>query len=293
MAQIIETFRQVFPGKPTWSIDDLPDQSGRVVIKNAKVYLLARSEDKALAAIEDLKQKTNKSDIHFIKLDLADLTSIKQSVKEFTDKESQLHVLFNNAGVMFTPNGSKTPQGWEMQLGTNVLGPILLTQLLLPTLIATAQECSGEAKEKGSNIVRIVNTSSMGNIAYAPSKGGFEWSDPNLGFKDTQHSYGQSKFVNVAHADHLSRKYGDQGISAHSLNPGTIDSDLARHASGLFNLLVKPTLYPVEFGRLNSLWAGLTVEAGRPEENGSYYVPWGRKGKPNSAIKDIDNVEKM
>ncbi|WWC63467.1 uncharacterized protein I303_106070 [Kwoniella dejecticola CBS 10117] len=297
--------------KPTWKVEDLPDQTAKIAIvtggntgigkalcevlleKNAKVYLLARSEDKARAAIGDIKKKTNKDDVHFIKLDLADLSTIRNTVAEFLKRETQLHLLFNNAGVMFTPNGSKTPQGWEMQLGTNGLGPILLTQLLLPTLLATAQAVEAERQSKGYNIVRIINTSSIGNVFLAPKNGGFNWADPNLGFKDTQTSYGQSKFINVAHAVYLASKYGDKGITAHSLHPGTIDSELARHSGAFFTNINKLTTYSVEYGRLSSLYAGLSPEAGKTEENGSYYIPWGRKGEPNPASKDVDHVTKV
>lgn len=51
--------------------------------KNAKVYLMARSESKALPATEDIKQETRKSDVHFIRLDLGDLPSVKQAAAEF------------------------------------------------------------------------------------------------------------------------------------------------------------------------------------------------------------------
>lgn len=69
--------------------------------KNAsfrQVYVAARSEDKARAAIAELKEATSKtdSDVKFLKLDLGDLTTIKSTVEEFLQQESQLHLLFNN-----------------------------------------------------------------------------------------------------------------------------------------------------------------------------------------------------
>ena len=64
--------------------------------KNAKVYLAARSPSKAEVALEELKASTGK-DAVFLKLDLANLSSVKAAVEEFTSKETELHVLFNNA----------------------------------------------------------------------------------------------------------------------------------------------------------------------------------------------------
>ncbi|KAK7435108.1 hypothetical protein VKT23_019801 [Stygiomarasmius scandens] len=134
------TINEVFPPKPTWSVDEIPDLTGQVIIvtggntglgkltveallnHNAKVYLAARSQSKASEAIQDLFNKTGNKAISWLKLDLADLQSIKAAVTEFTSKENHLHVLFNNAGVMLPDIKDLTAQGYDLQFGTNVLG---------------------------------------------------------------------------------------------------------------------------------------------------------------------------
>ena len=90
-------------------------------------------------AIEDLKKDTGKESIFFLKLDLADLVSVKAAAEEFIGKETELHTLYNNgyacvlpprqtridscvSGVMYTPIDQVTQQGFDMQFGTNVLG---------------------------------------------------------------------------------------------------------------------------------------------------------------------------
>ncbi len=65
---------------------------------NAKVYLAARSQEKATAAIASLKEETGREAI-FLKLDLANLASVKAAAQEFLTKEPELHVLFCNAYV--------------------------------------------------------------------------------------------------------------------------------------------------------------------------------------------------
>lgn len=93
-------FDQSRPPKPTFSIDDIPDLTGKVIIvtggntgvgketikallrKNAKVYMAARSKGKAEQAIAELKGETGKEAI-FLELDLANLKSIKKSAEEF------------------------------------------------------------------------------------------------------------------------------------------------------------------------------------------------------------------
>ena len=61
------------------------------------MYIAARSEEKSQRAIDELKQETGKDTIFFLKLDLADLVSVKAAAEEFIGKESELHTLYNNA----------------------------------------------------------------------------------------------------------------------------------------------------------------------------------------------------
>lgn len=71
----------------------------QLLIHGARVYLAARSEEKALAAIERLRKETacTEADLVFLKLDLGDLTTIKASANEFLKKEKTLDVLICNA----------------------------------------------------------------------------------------------------------------------------------------------------------------------------------------------------
>jgi len=174
MGNLFSIIAESFPPHPIFTVDDIPDLSGQIIIvtggntgigketvkellnHDAKVYLAARNQEKAFAAIKELSEVTGKEAI-FLKLDLSDLKGIKAAAEEFLSKETQLHVLFNNAGVMVPPVEQLTADGYDLQFGTNVLGHFYFTKLLLPTLIATAKTSSdGKA--------RVVNTSSLGHI---------------------------------------------------------------------------------------------------------------------------------
>jgi len=61
------------------------------------VYIATRSEEKSQEAIEELKRDTGKDSVFFLKLDLADLVSVKAAAEDFIRKESQLHTLYNSA----------------------------------------------------------------------------------------------------------------------------------------------------------------------------------------------------
>jgi NAD(P)-dependent dehydrogenase (short-subunit alcohol dehydrogenase family) len=122
----------------------------------------------------------------------------------FCSKETELHVLFNNAGVMSPPIEQVTVDGYDMQFGTNVLGKIsfssrpnaqlyvwsghfYFTKLLLPTLIATA-------KTSPDGKARVVNTSSLmhmfGGLDFNTFKDG-----PARKKRDGAYLYEQSKRV--------------------------------------------------------------------------------------------------
>jgi retinol dehydrogenase 12 len=174
---------------------------------NAKVYIGARSKDKALEVIKQIKAQFphSKGDIIFLYLDLEDLTTIKKSVEDFLSKEERLNVLWNNAGVMGPVPGLKTKQGYELQLGINTVAPFLFTKLLTPILIRTA-------KSSPSGSVRVIWVSSSAAELLAPP-GGLDVN--NLDYiheKSFPHIYGVSKAGNVLHSKEYARLYKPDGI---------------------------------------------------------------------------------
>ncbi len=172
--------------------------------------MTGRSEPRAQAALAELKDKNPGSTgrLAILPLDLSDLSTIKKSADEFLAKETRLHVLFNNAGIMFTPKGvPRTAQGHEIQLGTNAVGPFLFTKLLTPVLLSTAR---GPGSPPGE--VRVVWLSSSFASYFAPS-GGIEMD--NLDYKTDRLDlvkYSASKAVNTLYSAEFARKYGKDGI---------------------------------------------------------------------------------
>ena len=174
---------------------------------NAKVYVAARSKEKASKAIESIKAAFPKSagELVFLSLDLDDLTTIKKSAEEFLSKEKKLDVLWNNAGVMIPPQGSKTKQGYELQLGTNNVAPFLFTKLLTPILASTA-------KTSPTGSVRVVWVSSSAAEGFSPTNG---VDMDNLDYKTDKsawHKYGVSKAGNVLHCKEYAKRHEADGI---------------------------------------------------------------------------------
>ncbi|KAJ7732361.1 NAD-P-binding protein [Mycena maculata] len=290
------TWSMFFPPKPEWSVNEIPDLTGQVMIvtggntgigketvkallqHNAKVYIAGRTESRVLAAIKDLEAQTGKT-AEFIRLDLADLNSVKHAAEEFKQKETQLNVLFNNGGVMWPPLDQLTSQNIDLVFGTNVLGHFYFTKLLLPTLLATAA---------AGNTARIIHTSSSGAL-FHPQKDGINYNTLLDGPARTKagavYLYGQSKLGNVFVSNELARRYGDQGIVSISLNPGNLRTELARHEKSQIKIkLISMLCYPVPMGALTQLWAGTTKEAA--SHNGGFLQPWARIGTLPSSSTD-------
>lgn len=278
----------MFPPAAAFTEKNLPDQTGKVFIvtgsssgvgkelaqilysHNAKVYVAARSQEKSTEAIESIKTAfpESKGELVFLHLDLDDLTTIKKSAEDFLSKETKLDVLWNNAGVMVPPQGSKTKQGYELQLGTNNVAPFLFTNLLTPLLVSTA-------KVSPPGAVRVVWVSSSAAEAFSPVNG---VDMNNLDYKTDKgawHKYGVSKAGNVLHSHEYAKRHGGDGIISVSLNPGNLKTSLQRHVPGwqaaLFSFLIHTPIH----GAYTELFAGLSPDV-TPEKNGAWIVPWGR-----------------
>ncbi|KIK97831.1 hypothetical protein PAXRUDRAFT_9936, partial [Paxillus rubicundulus Ve08.2h10] len=246
-----------------------------LLAKNAKVWIACRDVSKGEAALKELKERTGR-DAHLLKLNLSNLKSIKNSAEDFLRQESQLHILFNNAGVMNSPVEMITDDGYDLQFGTNVLGHFYLTKLLLPILISTA-------KSSPEGTVRVVNTASNGHLL-----GGLEFDTfkdgPKRRADETNRLYGQSKTGNIIFSAELHRRYRDQGIISISLNPGGIRTELGRHLSSFVQRLSHMMLWDISYGPLTQLYAGTSPEAAKI--GGQYLIPWARVGTPRADTQD-------
>lgn len=229
--------------------------------KNANVYIAARSKDKAQDAIEAIKtqQPSSRGKLTFLRLDLADLTTIKATTEEFLAQESRLHVLFNNAGVMAPPKDSKTAQGYELQLGVNNIGTLLFTKLLTPALVQTAK-----SESEGTVRVVWVSSSAAEHLSHQPGGVPLHKLDDYDKFargNSQMHNYGISKAGNYLHAVEFAKQHREAGIISVALNPGNLDSDLYRERHAVTRWMLRHSvLYPSVYGAYTELFAGLSPD---------------------------------
>ncbi len=175
----------------------------------ATVIVPARDVEKAkknLEGIENVEVET---------MDIMNPISIDAFAKKFLASNRPLHLLINNAGIMWVPL-RRDSRGFESQLATNYLGQFHLTARLFPAL-------------KKANGARVINVSSLGH-QMAP----FNFDDPN--FLDTEYetleAYGQSKTASNLFSLELDNRAKAFNIRAYSLHPGSIGgTELGREAS--------------------------------------------------------------
>jgi NAD(P)-dependent dehydrogenase (short-subunit alcohol dehydrogenase family) len=256
-----------------WTANDIPDQTGQIVIvtgansglgfedtralakKGAAVIMACRSADKAEDAARQIRAEFPAADLTLMPLDLANLDSVRQFAQDFTQHYKTLNLLINNAGVMALPNRRETADGFEMQMGTNHLGHFALTGLLMP-LIA------------GTRGARVVNVSSgahrMGRINFDD----LQW-EKSYG---RWPAYGQSKLANLLFTYELQRRFETAGTDALAVaaHPGYANTHLQRH-SGFFGITNHFIAQSQEMGALPTLYAATMPGV----KGGQYFGPDG------------------
>lgn len=175
----------------------------------ATVIVPARDLQKAKANLQGVANVTLEA------MDLADPKSVDTFAEKFIATGRPLHLLINNAGIMWVPL-RRDSRGIESQLATNYLGQFQLTARLWPAL-------------KRANGARVVNVSSQGH-QFAP----FNFDDPNFLYREyeTLQAYGQSKTASNLFALELDERAKEFNVRAYSLHPGSIyGTELGRDAS--------------------------------------------------------------
>lgn len=211
-----------------WTVDDIPDQTGRVAVvtgangglgfevarglarKGATVVLAARNQGKSHEAQLAITAEVPDARPELCELDLASLESVRACAAEIMGGYGRIDLLVNNAGVMGIPEQT-TAEGFEMQLGVNHLGHFVLTRHLLPAMLDAPS-------------ARVVSVTSFGRYI-----GRIRTADPHLrGRYRTWFAYGQAKLANLLFGVELQRRLTAAGAPVQSLvaHPGLAHTDL-------------------------------------------------------------------
>ena len=265
----------------SWSTKDIPDLHGKVAVitgangglglasakalagRGAHVVMAVRNEAKAADAHAEIMAAHPGAALEIVRLDLGSLASVATAAKQIAAAHDRIDILMCNAGVMALPPGT-TVDGFDTQMGTNVLGHWALISHLLPVVVATP----------GARVVTLSSTAQHAGRPIDPA-------DPHMrdGF-DAWRMYGQTKLAMRHLAVGLQAQFDRAGVEAKALSaqPGLTNSDLqtttqAHGSAGLLGTvsekLVKLTGMSTDRGALSQLRAAVDPTA----PGGGFYGP--------------------
>ncbi len=280
-----------------WTTEQIPDQTGRTAVvtgansglglvcarelarAGASVVLACRSAERGAAALEAISRAAPGAQLELASLDLGSLASVEAFAERFRSTHDGFDLLFNNAGVMAPPR-RLTADGFELQLGTNLLGHFALTGRLLGAL-------------EGRADARVVTLSS---IAHRTGRIDFEDLQSERRYSRWR-AYGQSKLADLLFALELDRRLRAARSTVKSLaaHPGYAATNLQSAAVPTADRLVMVVTNALlaqsaDRGALPPLYAATEPDL----EGGLYIGPDGpgefrgspRPVSPNRAARD-------
>lgn len=197
-----------------------------LVQRGFALTFLARDQLAAQRLVQELESLGPKAPPRAVHCDLSSLSDVASCAATLAQQLPKLHLLVHNAGCCFKDR-KLARDGREHTWTVNQLAPFLLTQTLLPSLIA--------AKDPQSPS-RVVVVASQ-----AHRRGRLHLADPHA-HQRNYHGYRQyasSKLANVMWTRLLDEKVKDQGVRAYSMHPGVVNTKIADDMDGLFGLFFK------------------------------------------------------
>ena len=239
-----------------------------------RLILVGRSPEKTKAVAGETGAE------HFT-ADFARLDDVRELAAKLTDTvgDDGIDVLANNAGGIF---GDRTPtvDGFEKTIQVNHLAPFLLTNLLLPTLLASD--------------AAVINTSSVGHRLF----GHIDVDDLDNSKKySANKAYGDAKLANVLFTKSLHTKFHPDGLSSVAFHPGTVRTNFAADSSSIMRVIYRSFLGRIlltgtEEGGAILRWF---IE-GTPDEtwfSGAYYDERTLSSKVNPQAEDAALAEAL
>ena len=221
--------------------------------RGAHVVLTARTLAKGQPVAEAIRAATGSRRVDVHPLELDELAKVRASAAALLERGLPLHVLINNAGL--AGQRGRTADGFEMHFGVNHLGPFLFTALLRDRLVASAP-------------ARIVNVASK---AHFDAKQGIDLeaqrrSTPSLtGLPE----YAVSKLANVLFTRELARRLAGSGVTAYSLHPGVVATDVWRAIPAPVAWIMKRFMISPEQGAATTLYCA--TDPALAGTSGRYY----------------------
>lgn len=229
--------------------------------RGARVILACRNQEKAEAAISEIKRDTGSSDVVFMQLDLGSLQSVRAFTKTFLKTESRLDLLINNAGLVAD---GRTEDGFGIEFGVNHLGHFLLTSLLMDRMKEGTRSrvitLASMAYKWGSiDFDRLITSKDLGS-------GKYSW--------QFFAAYCNSKLCNVLFTHELAKRLKGTNVTCYCVHPGVVKTELSRNVSLWQKVFIEPIssllFLDPETGAQTTLHCAL--QEGIEHQSGGYFT---------------------
>lgn len=192
----------------------------QLAARGARTVLVCRNRERAQELAREIRGRTPAGDVTVMIADLASQQEIRRVAAEFLVTGSPLHVLINNAGV-FNLSRAETVDGIEATFAVNHLAYFMLTLLLLERI-------------KQSAPARIINVSST---LHSRTSMNFDDLEAKRSY-GSMRAYGQSKLGNILFTNELARRLAGTGVTANSVHPGGVATNLGRNNGALARAVI-------------------------------------------------------
>ena len=215
------------------------------------VVIVGRSPDKTAAVATELG-------VPFHVADYANLSQVRRLADELQQAHPRIDVLANNAGGIMGDR-TMTVDGFEKTFQVNHLGGFLLTELLMPTLVASRATVIQTASAAAKLFSRFDIDDLQNERDYSPQK-----------------AYGNGKLENILFTRELQRRHGADGISAVAFHPGVVATNFASDTTHLMRFIYHTPVVNRLFttspdkGADQLVWLA-TATPGTDWEPGAYY----------------------
>ena len=246
----------------------------RMAAAGADVVMAVRSLDKGEAARAEILEVVPDASLTLRRLDLADLSSVREFAAGTASAGRPVDLLVNNAGVMAPPRRFETVDGFELQLGTNFLGPFALTNLLLPLVLRSEQPRVVTMASGVANFARIDFADLQSTRRYSPWR-----------------AYGQSKLADLLMGRHLATVATERGwpLLSTLAHPGYTRTNLQTAGPSLGRERPRSVRNPFDLVPTQEVEQGaeplLYAAADPGAQQGGYYGPDGRFGLVGPATR--------
>jgi NAD(P)-dependent dehydrogenase (short-subunit alcohol dehydrogenase family) len=219
----------------------------------ATLVVVGRSDDRNAAVVDELASSTGNPNVSQVACDMGDLDQVRALADRVLTDHDRLDVLIHNAGAL-TADRHESPDGTEATIASQVVGPFLLTSLLLDRLAESAPS-------------RVITMSSGGMYAAGLTVDHLEMSADEY---DGTQQYARAKRAQVTLNEMWAERCGDRGVWFHAMHPGWADTPGVEASLPGFRKVMGPLLRDADQGADTLVW--LAADPEPLTHNGGFWL---------------------